>query len=453
MNRMKFKILSLFLTAALTATSVACVSSYVFASENSLSENDAAPRDEGGDSDKDMPANGNEQEEDGKDKAPGESESPGNEGEGEPIAEPVKDIPDDPAPVGELPEEIAPVDEVPEPAATTPSSNDASDDDEDDEEKVPKEKPSVSVNEVKIYFDNDIADIYTISLDENGDFGIMDLFKGYADRRAGEIDEYYPEGVIDYTAVCSSDSGIAELLLQEEPYRIRVHTPEPAVITVPFYLKNFEGAYRQAEDGSILPEYFEVHINYSENGKIRVKVSGNNVRVKYDGDKHYVNERQEAVLVDEYGGELTSYTAIVKAKSKKIRDVGEVSIKILRSDENEIVILDESGMDVSEQFEIIDIINGTLTVEPRKLVITSATAGKFYDGEELTKEKVIVGGDGYAEGEYPQISFSGSQRRVGSSKNRFTISDKGRFDADNYDITCRYGTLTVTDDVFETKEE
>ncbi|MGX8774327.1 MAG: MBG domain-containing protein, partial [Bacillota bacterium] len=111
---------------------------------------------------------------------------------------------------------------------------------------------------------------------------------------------------------------------------------------------------------------------------------------------------------------------------------------------------------------------GTLTIEQRELILTSASAEKVYDGTPLTKDEVKVGGDGLADGETIAFDVTGSQTDVGSSPNTFTYTISkaetktafekvmspfidtayaaGSDDAleKNYDITEVYGTLTVT---------
>ena len=41
------------------------------------------------------------------------------------------------------------------------------------------------------------------------------------------------------------------------------------------------------------------------------------------------------------------------------------------------------------------IVDGSLTISPRSVTLTSATASKVYDGKPLTNDTVAVGGDGF----------------------------------------------------------
>ena len=122
-----------------------------------------------------------------------------------------------------------------------------------------------------------------------------------------------------------------------------------------------------------------------------------------------------------------------------ITDVGSTenkiaSVKILKGDE-----------DVTDQFSNIEMKNGTLTVNPRKVTLTSESDSKTYDGTPLTNSKVTVCGDGFVEGEVSDIKATGSQMYVGSSDNDITYKKEKNFKDKNYIITLNKGKLTVTD--------
>ncbi|MCI6087455.1 MAG: DUF11 domain-containing protein, partial [Absicoccus porci] len=122
-----------------------------------------------------------------------------------------------------------------------------------------------------------------------------------------------------------------------------------------------------------------------------------------------------------------------------ITDVGSTenkiaSVKILKDDE-----------DVTNQFSNIEMKNGTLTVNPRKVTLTSESDSKTYDGTPLTNSKVTVCGDGFVEGEVSDIKATGSQMYVGSSDNDITYKKEKNFKDKNYIITLNKGKLTVTD--------
>ena len=87
----------------------------------------------------------------------------------------------------------------------------------------------------------------------------------------------------------------------------------------------------------------------------------------------------------------------------------------------------------------------TLNVAQRPVTLTSASGSKEYDGEPLTNDDVIVGGDGWVDGQGATYSFAGSQKIVGSYENAFECIPNEGTNLDNYQIKKKYGTLTVTD--------
>ena len=96
--------------------------------------------------------------------------------------------------------------------------------------------------------------------------------------------------------------------------------------------------------------------------------------------------------------------------------------------------------------------DGKLTIEPRKVTLTSASDSKKYDGEPLTCEKYELVKGTIAEGQTAQVTVEGSQTLVGISANVITgvmilaQIDKEFVDVtDNYEISKEDGKLEVTD--------
>ena len=89
--------------------------------------------------------------------------------------------------------------------------------------------------------------------------------------------------------------------------------------------------------------------------------------------------------------------------------------------------------------------DGSLTINPKTVILTSATDEKEYDGTALTNATVTESGDGFADGEGATYNVTGSQTIVGSSKNTFTYTLKDGTKAGNYNITKVEGDLTVKD--------
>ena len=85
-----------------------------------------------------------------------------------------------------------------------------------------------------------------------------------------------------------------------------------------------------------------------------------------------------------------------------------------------------------------------IRITPRPVTLASKSATKVYDGMPLTAHEVVVGGDGFADGEGATYAFTGSQAVVGTSENSFTYTLNEKTAAGNYDITVENGSLTVT---------
>ena len=107
------------------------------------------------------------------------------------------------------------------------------------------------------------------------------------------------------------------------------------------------------------------------------------------------------------------------------------SYKVMRGD-----------VDVTDCYTFAKCSEGTLTVTPKAVVITSGSASKEYDGKELTCDKVTA--EGFVDGEGAEYKVTGSQTEVGSSKNTFEYTLNENTLAENYSITIVEGTLTVT---------
>ena len=88
----------------------------------------------------------------------------------------------------------------------------------------------------------------------------------------------------------------------------------------------------------------------------------------------------------------------------------------------------------------VDLSGLTITVEPAELSITTGSASKAYDGEELTSAEVTV--TGLADGESITVTPTGTITNVGTADNTYTI-DWGTTNPNNYTVTDSLGTLEV----------
>ena len=122
--------------------------------------------------------------------------------------------------------------------------------------------------------------------------------------------------------------------------------------------------------------------------------------------------------------------------SGSITDAGEVPNEV-----GDCFVYNASGEDVTSFFTISKA-NGTLTVTPAAITVTTGSASKPYDGTELTSDEVTV--EGLVPDETVTITATGSRTDVGESDNAYTIS-WGTAKEGNYTVTDSLGTLEVVE--------
>lgn len=85
-----------------------------------------------------------------------------------------------------------------------------------------------------------------------------------------------------------------------------------------------------------------------------------------------------------------------------------------------------------------------ITISPRTIKLTSASATKTYDGEPLTAATVVESGEGRALTDTFTYTFGEGQTMVGAKPNAFAYAISGVGKEADYAITVETGTLTVT---------
>jgi len=106
-------------------------------------------------------------------------------------------------------------------------------------------------------------------------------------------------------------------------------------------------------------------------------------------------------------------------------------------------IKNAAGNDVTSNYAQAELIDGTLSITKRDVVMTSGDASKKYDGTPLTNSNVTVTGSGFVTGEGADYNVTGTQTTKGSSQNIFDYTLKSGTSAADYSISKAYGTLTV----------
>ena len=171
--------------------------------------------------------------------------------------------------------------------------------------------------------------------------------------------------------------------------------------------------------------------------KYEITVKANSATATYDGKEH------EAVGVEtyEFTVEGNSYTVSgLSTEDPKQKDAGSYTNNITGTP----VVTDKEGNVVTSEFEV-KTENGSLTITPRQVNLTSESASKPYDGTPLTRPSV-TGGDGFVAGEVTDIRATGSVTNVseGEVTNTITYTTGEKFNADNYNITREEGRLSIT---------
>ena len=161
---------------------------------------------------------------------------------------------------------------------------------------------------------------------------------------------------------------------------------------------------------------------------------------KYDGKRHEKNEFSVTSGLEKLKdiNSNLKVDASVSGSVVNVKDNGEnkiTDVKIMLGDK-----------DVTDQFEsdVISRINGTLTINPRNVTLTSESGTKKFDGEPLTKPEVKVAGDGFVEGEVSDVKATGTITKAGDVINTIEFTKESGFKDENYNITKSEGTLTVT---------
>ena len=167
--------------------------------------------------------------------------------------------------------------------------------------------------------------------------------------------------------------------------------------------------------------------------KVTVTITENSGSEKYDGTEKTVTGYTVSISNPLY--KATDFTFGGNAEAKGT-DAGTYNMELKASD------FTNNNTNFAEvKFVIVD---GSLTISPRSVTLTSATASKVYDGTPLTNDTVAVGGDGFAKDEGATYKVTGSQTVVGSSENTFTYELNKGTEAKNYNIELKPGTLEVT---------
>ena len=174
---------------------------------------------------------------------------------------------------------------------------------------------------------------------------------------------------------------------------------------------------------------------------IVVTITGKNDTVKYDGTEksvsgYDVTTTKDGEAYSDYTTRDFTFSGTAEAKGTDVEDGGySMGLK------------EEDFANTNSQFTNVTfvVVDGKLTIQPRTVTMTSGDATKPWDDTPLTNATVTVTGDGFVEGEGANYTVTGSRTELGASDNTFTYTLKDGTTASNYDITTKFGKLTITE--------
>ncbi|MBR4765936.1 MAG: DUF11 domain-containing protein, partial [Clostridia bacterium] len=204
-----------------------------------------------------------------------------------------------------------------------------------------------------------------------------------------------------------------------------------------------------------LAENYDITLVYgtlnviNENGALDITITAASETVKYDGTHYAINSFapgvDEDLTVDGIQKTIDGNTYTISGLSvyQTGRDATEgINVNVTGTP----VVTDELGNNVTDSFTI-HVKSGTLVINKRDVTLTSPDKTYIFDGKEHTVDdgEIIVGGDGWAEGEGVTYSKEGITL-VGTKPNAFTYTMTGGTKPENYNITTVEGTLKVIDE-------
>ncbi|WP_294607437.1 InlB B-repeat-containing protein [uncultured Streptococcus sp.] len=191
------------------------------------------------------------------------------------------------------------------------------------------------------------------------------------------------------------------------------------------------------------------HISYASGtltvnqAKVEVYIDGDQKEKFYDGVAETITY---TVKINDPSGKYQESDLAFTGKAKEItqKDAGHYDL-----------ILKDRFVNNNKNFDVqMEVSNGSLEIKKRRVVLTSDSAQKGFDGTALTAETVTATefnkdtGEGFVPLDDLILiyDFTGSQTAVGASENTFTYKvDNALNDTklSNYDVQTEYGLLQV----------
>jgi len=204
-------------------------------------------------------------------------------------------------------------------------------------------------------------------------------------------------------------------------------------------------------DGKNHTDYYE--ITYLDSSltvtkrPVTVEIGSQTIEKIYDGKASAVDYKVNSISDSLYKESYIHYTGSEIEMTKK--DVGTYTFAL----QNKFV-------NTNDNFGVTFLaVDGKITINPRKLMLTSATKEKAYDRTELTAQEVSVttpegaSYDGFVQGEGVDFYDFATLTNPGRRPNNFTYKAKEGTKLSNYEITDKFGMLTILETLNITKTD
>ena len=289
-----------------------------------------------------------------------------------------------------------------------------------------------SANVVKSYKvmrgDVDVTDFYTFGEIENGTLTVTERKVTLTSKSA---DKPYDGTPLTSPDVTVSDEGFVE----GEVSDIKAIGTITDKGSVPNTITFTEGENFKASNYIIVRETGTLTIT-ADATEVVVYISGNTGTEKYDGTEKTVT-----------GYKVTSISSgLYKESDFAFTGNATVSATDARATSYPMGLTAGNFENKNENFSKVTFIvtDGSLTIDPRTVTLTSESATKEYDGTPLTRPDVTVSGDGFVEGEVSGIKATGIITKVGEVDNDIVYTKEAGYKDSNYIVTPEIGKLGIT---------
>ena len=207
------------------------------------------------------------------------------------------------------------------------------------------------------------------------------------------------------------------------------------------YENKFKPAYTEGtnlNNYEVKFEFGKLVVNArSDKDKYQITVTAKSDTKPYNGNVYTVSGVADTTFTNDKGA---IFTVEGLSASVSATDAGEYDNKVVGT----AVVKDAQGNDVTSQFNVTTV-DGKLIINKRNVVLVSESHGFTYDGLDHDWQKVNVdpNSDGFVNGESVTYKDFASIKDVGTKDNSFDY-DWSNAKKQNYNITKRYGSLTVS---------